>query len=157
MKPTKNAQSAVEYLIILAMALGIILPTTYLFFQYSSKSSIEIMDAQITQVGSMIVDTAQTVFYSGEGSKIVLDVKMPDNIRDINIKAGRELVFSINSEAGNNEMIFFSPQGIPLTSADTSDGCKTSGNCKLSDIISASKIKIESVSGGSKVIITILN
>ena len=156
---TTKAQSAMEYLMIVALTLGIIVPTTYLFFRYSSESTIEIIDAQINQVGRSIMDTAESVYFSGEGSRIVLELSMPKNVADINIVANRELVFDITSEIGETEAVFFSSSGISITSDDTSDDCVNNGNCKLADITGPGleKIKIESVddgSGGTEVIIS---
>jgi|TARA_B100001964_G_C14070895_1_gene525832 hypothetical protein len=156
---TIKAQSAMEYLMIVALTLGIIVPTTYLFFRYSSESSIEIIDAQINQVGRSIIDTAESVYFSGEGSRIVLELSMPKNVVDINIVANRELVFDITSQIGETEAVFFSSAGISITSDDTSSDCVDNGNCVLSAIAGPGleKIKIESVddgSGGTEVIIS---
>ena len=113
-----KAQSALEYLMIIALTLGIIVPTAYLFFRYSSESNVQIVDAQIIQIGRSIIDTAQSVYFSGEGSKIVLEVNMPKNVDDVYILASRELVFKIISEisgTGETESVFFSSVNIPLT------------------------------------------
>jgi len=42
-----KGQTAVEYMMIVALTLGIIVPTTYLFFRYSSESNIKLIDPQI--------------------------------------------------------------------------------------------------------------
>ena len=73
----KKAQSAVEYLVLIGLTLGIILPTTYLFFRYSSQSNEQIIDSQLNQVGNSIMDTAEIVYYSGKDSKIILELKVP--------------------------------------------------------------------------------
>jgi len=111
----KVAQSAIEYLMIIALTLGIIVPTAYLFFRYSSESNVQIVDSQIIQIGRSIIDTAQSVYFSGEGSKIILEVNMPKNVDDIYILANRELVFETTSEFGQNEAVFFSNVNILIT------------------------------------------
>ena len=113
-----KAQTAIEYLMIIALTLGLIVPTAYLFFRFSSESNVQIVDAQITQIGRSIIDTAQSVYFSGEVSKIKLEINMPKNVNDVYILADRELVFEINSEisaTGETEAVFFSSVNIPLT------------------------------------------
>ena len=133
-----KAQSAIEYLMIIAIALGIIVPTTYLFFRYTSESNVEVVYSQINQIGRQIMDTAETVYFSGKGSKIILEVNMPKGVDDIYVLADRELVFKIFSEIGDNELVFFPQLNIPLTEGGD-----------LTDIASSGlkKIKIEAVDG----------
>ena len=66
-----KAQAALEYLLIIAMTFAIIIPTVYLFFTYSRESNIKIIDFQISSIGRNIVNTAESIYYSGENSKTV--------------------------------------------------------------------------------------
>ena len=97
MRTALKSQSAIEYLLIVALALGFIVPTAYIFFKYTAKSNDEIIDSQITQIGNSIIDTAETVFFSGESAKIILELKMPKNVVDVYILKNRELVFKVLS------------------------------------------------------------
>ena len=72
---------------IMALVLGIIVPTAYLLFQSASESSVQILYSQISQIGKSIIDTAEAVFFSGEGAKIVLEVNMPKGITNAEILA----------------------------------------------------------------------
>ena len=117
-----KAQSAIEYLMIIALTLGIIVPTSYLFFSYSSESNIQIVDAQITEIGRTIIDTAEYVYFSGAGSKIVLEINIPKSVYGVEISANRELVFRLFSEistTGETEAVFFS--SVPITEAEDGD------------------------------------
>jgi len=135
-----KAQSALEYLMIIALVLGLIIPITYLFFRYSSQSTEQIIDSQINQIGNSIVDTAEIVYFSGENSKIILEINMPERVGDIYILANRELVFEISSEIGETEAVFFSSVGIPMT--EGTDLTEIAGQGR-------NKIKIESVDDGA--------
>jgi len=131
----KKAQPALEYLMIIAIVLGIIVPTTYLLFRSTSESNVQILYSQISQIGNNIIDTAETVFFSGEGSKIVLEVNMPKGVTNVKILANRELVFDIVSELGATEAVFFSKSTTPIISDDpTNPDCVVDGNCDLSDL-----------------------
>ena len=111
-----KAQSALEYLLIIALVMGLIIPITYLFFRYGSQFNEQIVDSQINQIGNTIVDTAEIVYYSGEGAKIIVELKIPENIDSVDILEDRELVFTRSSEIGENQMVFFSSVDIPIKS-----------------------------------------
>src|SRR3989338_3289415 len=151
----KKAQPALEYLMIIALVLGIIVPTAYLLFRTTSESNAQILYSQINQIGNKIIDTAETVFFSGEVAKIVLDINMPEGITNAEILANRELVFDIVSELGATEAVFFSSTTIPIISDDTTADCINNGNCGLSDLAGEGlkRINIEAidVSGTLKV------
>ena len=112
-----------EYLLVIALTFAIMVPTTYLFYNYSKESSQQITDAQITKIGRSIVDTANTIFYSGQGSKSTIELNMPDNIASAEIIDGRELVFNITTTFGVSEIVFFSAVNITTTSACNLNVC----------------------------------
>ena len=110
-----------EYMLIIALAFAIIIPTTYLFYNYSKESSGEITDAQITKIGRIIIDSSETIFYSGIGSKTTLDLNIPNSIGNVLIIGGRELVFNVTTSSGTSEIVFFS--SVNLTTDNS--------NCKI--------------------------
>ncbi len=147
-----KGQSSLEYLLIVALTFAIIVPTTYLFYNYSKESSQEITDAQIIQFGRTLVDTAESIFYSGQGSKTVLELNIPENIVSAVIIDGKELVLNMATNFGNTEIVFFSSVSLTTTGA----------NCNLNicnipefTISGLKKVKIEAVSTES-VSITII-
>lgn len=141
-----KAQSALEYLLVVALTFAIIVPTTYLFYNYSKESSQEITDAQITKLGKSIVDAAETIFYSGEGSKTTLELNVPENIDSAIIIDGRELVFNITTNFGISEIVFFSSVNITTTSSNCNANI-----CNLPElaISGLKKLKIEAISKDS--------
>lgn len=144
-----RAQSALEYLMIIALALGMIVPTTYLFFRYSTESNTMILDSQISQIGRSMIDTAENVYFSGQNSKIVLQINMPKSVNDIIIIDNRELVFKVTTEFGDSDAVFFSSVSI----ASPSCGGST---CSLAEIAGSGlkKIKFEYSASANKVIIS---
>lgn len=146
-----KGQSSLEYLLVVAITLAIIVPTTYLFYNYSRESSQELADAQITKLGRSIVDAAETIFYTGEGSKTVLELNVPDNIDSAVIIDGRELVFNITTSFGISEIVFFSSVNI------TSIASSCSANiCAISGLASSGlkKVKIEAGKGSVSIEVT---
>ncbi len=71
-----------------------------------------------------MVDTSESLFYTGESSKTVIKVNVPDGVESARVIAGRELVFNISNSAGYSDMVFFSR--VNLT---------TGANCQVSCMI----------------------
>ena len=143
---SRSSQSSLEYLLVVALTFAIIVPTTYLFYSYSKESSQEITDVQITKLGKSVVDTAETIFYSGEGSKAVLELNVPGNIGSALIIDGRELVFNVTTSFGTSEVVFFSSVNITTIGSDCSANI-----CRIPELATSGlkKLKIEAVSKDS--------
>ena len=140
-----KSQSSFEYLLVVALTFAIIIPTTYLFYNYSKESSQQISDAQVTRLGRGIVDAAETIFYSGQGSKTTLELNIPDNAVSAAIIDGRELVFKISTNFGISEIVFFSAVNITT-------GSNCNGNiCDLPQLgqSGVKKVKIEAITKDS--------
>ena len=139
------SQSSLEYILVVALTFAIIIPTTYLFYNYSKESSQKITDTQITNIGRSIVDSAQTMFYSGQGSKTTLDINVPQNVVGATIIDGRELVLNLTTSFGISEIVFFSPVNIT-----TGSGC-TGNICNIPGLASSGvkKVKVEAINKNS--------
>ena len=145
-KLSPKSQSSLEYLLVVVLTFIIIIPTTYLFYNYSKESSQEITDAQITRLGRSIVDNAESIFYSGQGSKTVLELNVPNNIMSAVIIDGRELVFNATTSFGISEIVFFSSVNMTTTGSN----CNVNV-CNLQELGSPGlkKVKIEAISKDS--------
>lgn len=140
-----KAQSSLEYLLVVALTFAIIVPTTYLFYNYSKESSQEITDAQVTKLGRIIVDAAESIFYSGQGSKTTLELAIPDNIQSVVIIDGREIVFNVTTSFGISEIVFFSSANL------TTNGSCNANVCNIPGLANSGlkKVKIEMISSDS--------
>jgi len=98
--PLSKGQSSLEYLLIVALTFVLVVPSSYLFYNYSRDSSQELVDAQITNIGRTIINSAESLFYSGQGSKTTLEVNVPDNVASSVIIDGKELVFNVTTPFG---------------------------------------------------------
>jgi len=137
---------------IVALTFVIIVPTTYLFFQYSRESVQEIVDAQVTKIGTSIIDSAETIFYSGEGSRTILQLNVPEGVTQASIMDGKELVFNVTSSFGESEIIFFSRVNLTTLGANC-----VSNVCKIPDLAQegVKSLKIESINKNSVSITTV--
>ena len=76
----KKSQMSLEYLIIVALVLSIIIPAFFLFTTYARESNHQIAEQRIQKMGSEIIKVATEIFYYGTPSMTVIDINMPDNI-----------------------------------------------------------------------------
>lgn len=149
---SRAAQASMEYLLVVALTFAIMVPTTYLFYNYSKESGQEITDAQATKIGRSIVDTSETIFYSGRGSKTVIELNVPDNIVAAQIIDGREFVLNISTTFGVSELVFFSAVNM------TTDGSECIANrCMIPSLGNSGlkKVKIEAIDKNSVSISTV--
>ncbi|MBI2664249.1 IPT/TIG domain-containing protein [Candidatus Woesearchaeota archaeon] len=82
----KRGQAAMEYFIITAVLTAIIIPTTVLFYNYASEISEGIDKSKIEKFGNDIINAAETVYYLGPPSRIVLQLELPDRVQSITVE-----------------------------------------------------------------------
>jgi len=110
--------------------------------------NIKIIDFQISSIGRNIVNTAESIYYSGENSKTVLEFNMPEGVNNVLIISNKEVVFNVTTDFGYMDIVFFSDVNI------TSNSC--SGNiCSLSPVATQGfqKLRVRSISNGKQVLI----
>jgi len=109
-----------EYMIITALALFILIPIVYLFYEYSYGTSDGINYAQLNKLGNDIINNAESIYYLGQPSKAIIKGTMPESVTSIEIindsnEDDYEIVFTINE---NNEISFKSSIRIDSTNKD---------------------------------------
>tara|TARA_Y100000310_G_C20562970_1_gene753990 strand:+ start:658 stop:1104 length:447 start_codon:yes stop_codon:yes gene_type:complete len=143
---SKSGQASFEYLAVLALTLLILVPAIYLFFSYSRDSKEDIIDANVNKIGREMVDIVNYVYYSGEGSKITLEVDIPSDVKEIKVDDNfKEIIFVLDTGKGDNEMVFFTkvaadvvmaPLLNPLGKMDLEVNFELDAPAPASDIIS---------------------
>jgi hypothetical protein len=108
----RRAQSAVEYLFIVVLSLTLILPASFLFFDFSKSSEDSIVGSQFNKVGNEIVTSAEEVYVIGETSRITLEFVLPDVIDNVTIFGERELVIDYYTQVGLSQAVFFTDVNI---------------------------------------------
>ena len=104
----RKAQSSVEYLFIVVLALTLILPASFLFFDFSKSSEDAVISAQINRVGTSILATAEQVYVIGNNSRVTLTLVLPDILESVIIYDEEELVISYYTQTGLSQAVFFS-------------------------------------------------
>ncbi len=114
----KRAQYAMEYLMVTGFAILLLLPAVYILFDYSSSAQKDISKSQINEIGSTLIGVAEDVYYYGKGSKLTVDVTMPDGIRQVLIHCSYP-----KNDAGDapNQALFFARCELIFETKDDSE------------------------------------
>jgi len=97
-----------EYMIIVGFVAAITVPLIIIFNTHSSEMNEEVIANQADNIASKIVDSAESVYYLGENSKITFRTYIPKKINAINI-GNNEVVFLVNKGGGIDHVVKYSP------------------------------------------------
>ena len=144
---SRRGQSSVEYLFIVALALTLILPASFLFFDFSKSSEDAVVSAQINRAGNEIVSKAEEVYVIGNNSRVTVELTMPDGIESVVIYAESELVVSYYTAGGVSQAVFFTD--IPIMNG-TDGACVV--QCPVNMVPGTNMVRITSL--GDEVAVT---
>jgi len=116
---SQKGQISVEYLIIIAVALAVLIPGVLFFYSYSQSNIGSSTSARINEIGLKVIATAQTAYGLGNQSWQTVEFTMPTPVSRVYVR-GQELVFVYDTSHGTSDSVFFSP--INLTSDDAATG-----------------------------------
>ncbi len=114
-------QLSLEYILILAFTIGVLIPGIYFFYLYSQSTASGLSTTHYATIGKTFSSAAMQVAAQGSGSWKVLSVNLPDNVQNVTVAGdGGELVFTYLTKAGLNKAVFFTDvklsAGLPNTS-----------------------------------------
>ncbi len=84
----RKGQVAMEYVMIVGFATLIAIPLFLIFNFYTLETRDEVILSQADSIATKIVDSAESVYYIGEPSKITLKIYMPVGVENITIQDG---------------------------------------------------------------------
>jgi uncharacterized protein YvpB len=85
-----------EFLIVFGFATAMLLPLIIIFFIQSNETKDTLNSAQIANIGTKIIDKAESIYYLGEPSRTTLKVVFPEGIESITIN-NREITFNFRN------------------------------------------------------------
>ncbi|MFT4260821.1 MAG: hypothetical protein ACMXX9_00120 [Candidatus Woesearchaeota archaeon] len=103
----KKGQSSIEFLMIVAVATALLLPTSYFFFSYAQGSTTQIASAQINTAGIAIKQAAEEMYGVGPNSWKTIEIRLPDIIIETGIRNNNELYFTYNTQNGISQNVYF--------------------------------------------------
>ena len=130
MEKRVRAQFAMEYVMIMGIALVIILAGVYLFRNYAYESNDKIVGIRLASINNDIVNKARKIYYYGPPSKSTIDTEMPPSLGNMFSVAhiGADpyrneysLGYTVLTAGGSTNILF--PSDIPLKDAIGSAVC----------------------------------
>jgi hypothetical protein len=78
-----KAQSATEFMLLIAAILIIFIPIFYLLSDFGIQSGSEMINSQIRTVASTLTEQSRETYYLGLYSREIVTINMPDRIKEI--------------------------------------------------------------------------
>ena len=115
---SRRSQSAVEFMMIIGIAFTLMIPSLFLFQQFSAQSSERVISAQINSFGREVISAAESMYYYGESAKVSVVFNAPERIRDMSVNQGEdgslsEFVVTAHLYGDRTDFVFFTD--VPLS------------------------------------------
>ncbi len=81
----KNAQSSLEFLIILGIGLFIIVLFGVLFFSYTNSAKSALDRQQLDIVANRLISEIEKIYFLGDGNRVTLNLAFPNGIENFSI------------------------------------------------------------------------
>ncbi|VVB56927.1 Uncharacterised protein [uncultured archaeon] len=82
---SRRAQASLETLLMMGIVLAFIVPLVLLFFSSSTEKVSVLEQTQARALAQSLSDTAGAVWYNGNGSRAMVLVDFPNNLRDLTL------------------------------------------------------------------------
>jgi hypothetical protein len=112
-----RAQISIEYLVIMGVTLGILIPAVFFFYTYSKSDTGSTTSAQINEIGLRAVSTVKGTYALGTGAWQTLEFSMPESVTRVYVN-NTELVFVYDTSSGESTAVFFSNVNMTSTNPD---------------------------------------
>ena len=109
-----RGQVSVEYLVLVGVAIGVLVPAVLFFYKYSQTTEASSSATQINEVGLQMVSVVKSTYALGRNARQTLEFTMPENVNRVYVD-NMELVFVYETAFGESEAVFFS-KNVPMTS-----------------------------------------
>jgi hypothetical protein len=140
----KRAQSGIEYLAIVGIALLVLTSGMLIFSNYARTSSDDVTSNQLNLIGNTIMTNAEAMYVLGNESWITIEFNFPKVVSNAAINNNQEMFFAYSTSRGDSYAVFFSDK------FNLSNGTSTcSTTCNLNFMPGINKVKIHSI--GNKV------
>ena len=102
---TIRGQAGVEYMIIIAFVTFAVMSILVMAYFYSDKIGDGIKLNQVESFATQLTNSAESIFYSGEPSKITLRLYIPAGVKSIEINSDYLIIITTTS-SGDNKRVF---------------------------------------------------
>lgn len=112
-----RGQISMEYLVIVGITLGILIPAVFFFYNYSKSDAGSTTSAQVNEIGLRMTSTTKSTYALGTGAWQTLTFVMPESVTRIHVDDD-ELVFTYDTAIGPSEAVFFTTINMTTAHAD---------------------------------------
>ncbi|MCD6589737.1 hypothetical protein J7K74_00945 [Candidatus Woesearchaeota archaeon] len=109
---SRKSQAAIEYIVVIGIALALLLPAVYMFMRTTQRTSETTSSYQLARIANELVENAKAVYAMGSPSWITMEITLPDSFKNATVINGEELVFSFLSGGIISEIVVYTD--IPL-------------------------------------------
>lgn len=118
----EKGQISTEYLIVVGFVIFVIVSILGIGYLYSGKIEDKIKANQLESFANKLISSAESVYFSGEPSKLTINAYLPSGVEKIDILE-KEILFEVTTTSGLNKISYSSD--VPLSGAITnSEGVK---------------------------------
>ena len=129
----KRSQISVEFVMIIAIGLIIILPGIYLFRNYVFESNDALLKSRVTEISTQILSKARVMYYYGPPSKTTYEIEMPPQVNNmylLSVPDNNEYYLVINILASTGPEDLYYESEIPLKAQENiTCNIACQGNC----------------------------
>lgn len=144
----KKAQSSIEFLLLVAFTLLMLVPATLLFLNYSADSQASVLNSQMFRAGTEIALTSELMYGVGEGSWQTIDLVMPASLNAVTVYEGRNATdpseIVLNYGDPESTVVIFSK--VPLRNQTSLVSC--SSGCMLPLHEGTNRVRVENIDLG---------
>ncbi len=147
-----KSQTSIEYIIIIGFVTLAVTGVLLIAYIYAGSAKDRIQSHQVETLGEKIISSAESVFYSGEPSRVTITVYVPEQVKGICMgfdaggncdtsAVGQNLFIKSSSHTGEQRRSFTSSVNIDLSLIDQSR-LTTEGTKRLRFVAESDKVKI---------------
>ena len=120
-----RAQVSMEYMVLIGVAIGILIPGVLFFYSYAQSGSGSSANARINEIGLDVISGVKSTYALGAGAKNTLEFTLPDPVTRVYV-SGAELTVSYDTRNGRSDAVFFS--SVPMNATNPDGSINLDGN-----------------------------
>ncbi len=118
MQHYKRGQISVEYLVIAGFVMMLVIGVLGAGLVYSSRLQTDVNLNQLSTFANKVIQSSETVYYSGEPSRVSITAYLPNGISAIQV-SGTDMVFTVSTSTGRDTVSFTSSVPLELSGTPT--------------------------------------
>jgi len=101
-----KAQVSVETVMVVGLSFLLIIPATFMLYEFLLNGADDIKNTHITQIGQSFQDNANLIYRLGDKAKIIVQYSFPDSITNMSVDNSNILVITADTGTGPQAYIF---------------------------------------------------